>query len=240
MGSVFLARRRCDRRRLALKTVPLLSEHDRHLATNEISILKKLSHSHIVTLYDAFTHADEVVLVMEYCEGGDLADLIAATKKREGGSIPNPHVEAVGCQLASALSHVHGLHVVHRDIKASNVFIKAGGKDGEAPGVMLGDFGVAKTLESTKAMACTQCGTPYYLPPEVCNGANYNTKADMWSLGRRPQRPGARACTRPVFPHYRQPAHPLADAPPSGAQGCCCTSYVRFATRSPRKRCLHL
>jgi len=32
-------------------------------------------------------------------------------------------------------------------------------------------------------MACTQCGTPYYLPPEVCNGANYNTRADMWSLG---------------------------------------------------------
>ena len=42
---------------------------------------------------------------------------------------------------------------------------------------------MSKALESTRAMACTQCGTPYYLPPEVCNGAQYNAKADMWSLG---------------------------------------------------------
>ena len=49
--------------------------------------------------------------------------------------------------------------------------------------LLLSDFGVAKALESTKAMACTQCGTPYYLPPEVCNGAAYDIKADMWSLG---------------------------------------------------------
>ena len=47
----------------------------------------------------------------------------------------------------------------------------------------LGDFGVAKALESTRALACTQCGTPYYLPPEVCSGAPYGYKADVWSLG---------------------------------------------------------
>merc|ERR1719230_736670 len=49
--------------------------------------------------------------------------------------------------------------------------------------LLLGDFGVAEALESTKAMACTQCGTPYYLPPEVCNGSPYDVRADLWSLG---------------------------------------------------------
>jgi NIMA (never in mitosis gene a)-related kinase len=195
MGSVHLARRKSDGELLALKTVAVSSSHDRELAANEISILRSLQHTNIVSFYDSFVHQDEIVLVMQYCAGGDLADLIAQ-KRSSGDRIPDAHVRSMLCQLASALAHVHANRVVHRDIKSSNVFLMMSpdappgvgrsGLDADGPGVLLGDFGVAKTLESTKAMACTQCGTPYYLPPEVCNGASYNTRADMWSLGALP------------------------------------------------------
>lgn len=196
MGSVYLARRKSDGEFLALKTVAVSSGHDRELAANEISILRSLQHTNIVSFYDSFVHEDEIVLVMQYCAGGDLADLIAQ-KRSSDDRIPDAHARSMVCQLASALAHVHANRVVHRDIKSSNVFLMTSpggapggsvgrlGLEADGPGVLLGDFGVAKTLESTKAMACTQCGTPYYLPPEVCNGASYNTRADMWSLGAR-------------------------------------------------------
>ena len=86
-------------------------------------------------------------------------------------------------QLASALAHVHSRRIVHRDIKSSNVFLRAAHPGGGAGGghavangsgggrhhLLLGDFGVAKALESTKAMACTMRHT--ILPPSrVCNG----------------------------------------------------------------------
>jgi len=156
MGSVHLARRKSDGELLALKTVEVCSDRDRELAANEVSILRSLQHSNIVAFYDSFVYGSEIVLVMQYCPGGDLAGLIAE-KRAASRRIPDAHVRSMVCQLASALSHVHANRVVHRDLKASNVFLmsKAPGTprraglepDVEAVGVMLGDFGVAKTLE---------------------------------------------------------------------------------------------
>ena len=198
MGTVHLVRRRGDNEQLALKRVAIVSEKDRVQALNEIAILRALSHPHVVRFDDSFLDGQELCIVMEYCAGGDLSDLLRVQRDQQK-RLPELEVRGMVAQLASALAHMHSRRVVHRDIKASNVFVRgggggaaAGGGGGAAAGgggssaqrhLMLGDFGVAKALESTRAMACTQCGTPYYLPPEVCNGAPYNTKADIWSLG---------------------------------------------------------
>eukprot|EP00966_Prymnesium_polylepis_P000707 15910-Prymnesium_polylepis.1 len=192
MGAVYLVRRRTDGAKLALKMIAVANQKDQHVAQNEIKILASLSHPHIVCFHDSFIDGDQLCIVMEYCNGGDLSDVLS--KQREAQRrLPELEVRSMLAQLTSALAHMHARKVVHRDIKSSNVFIKdvpsvgGGGGGGSAPRterhLMLGDFGVAKALESTRAMACTQCGTPYYLPPEVCNGAPYNTKADVWSLG---------------------------------------------------------
>ena len=185
MGEVRLVRRRADGALLALKSVEFVSAKDRALATNEITILRKLSHPHVVRFEDSFVDKESVCIVMQYCEGGDLADLIS-TQRTAGKRLAEPESRGLLAQLASALAHMHSIKIVHRDIKSSNVFLLGGGPSGAFGAsryALLGDFGVAKALESTRAMACTQCGTPYYLPPEVCNGANYNTKADLWSFG---------------------------------------------------------
>lgn len=195
MGCVFLVRRRTDGLLLALKTVVIASSKDRELALNEIHILRALDHPHIVRFVDSFVADEELCIAMDYCAGGDLTELLnrqrAASKR-----LPEVEVRSMLAQLSSALAHVHARRIVHRDIKSSNIFLRAAPAAGGPSAVtgmpvsgggrhhlMLGDFGVAKALESTKAMACTQCGTPYYLPPEVCNGAPYDVKADLWSLG---------------------------------------------------------
>ena len=159
----------------------ICSGRDRELAANEIRILRSLSHPSIVRFHDSFVSGDDLCIVMQFCPGGDLSDLLGRQRAKKQ-KLPEPEVRAMLTQLVSALAHIHSYRIVHRDIKSSNVFVSdARGADG--PHVLLGDFGVAKALESTRAMACTQCGTPYYLPPEVCNGSQYNVKADIWSLG---------------------------------------------------------
>lgn len=81
-------------------------------------------------------------------------------------------------QLALALKHVHDRKIIHRDIKTENIFLSSHKRV-----VKLGDFGIAKVLESTMQQARTAIGTPYYLSPEICQGKLYNFKSDIWSLG---------------------------------------------------------
>ncbi len=81
-------------------------------------------------------------------------------------------------QLALALKHVHDRKIIHRDIKTENIFLSSHKRV-----VKLGDFGIAKVLESTLQQARTAIGTPYYLSPEICQGKLYNFKSDIWSLG---------------------------------------------------------
>ena len=71
--------------------------------------------------------------------------------------------------------------MLHRDLKPQNVFLTARGTEIDI--VKLGDFGIAKVLDSTNAKAFTVAGTPYYMPPEVCSEKPYGAAADVWSLG---------------------------------------------------------
>ena len=139
-------------------------------------------HSNICRYIASF--ADEAqakfYLVMEYADGGDLAGAIA--RRREAGRDFWPEADAMSifvmCLLA--IRHVHSRRIVHRDIKAANVFLTKAGV------VKLGDFGVSTFLEGragATVLAKTQVGTPYYLSPEIFDGQSYGRKSDVWSLG---------------------------------------------------------
>lgn len=80
-------------------------------------------------------------------------------------------------QIALALKHVHDKNILHRDLKTQNIFLT------KASMVKLGDFGIAKVLNSETEMARTVIGTPYYLSPELCEDQPYNQKSDIWALG---------------------------------------------------------
>lgn len=76
-----------------------------------------------------------------------------------------------------ALEYIHGRKILHRDIKASNIFLTGNNT------VKLGDFGISRVLENTWDAAMTVVGTPYYMSPEVCENKPYTFKSDVWSLG---------------------------------------------------------
>ena len=75
------------------------------------------------------------------------------------------------------MKHVHDRKIIHRDLKSQNIFLTSAGI------IKLGDFGIARILNSTHANAKTMVGTPYYLAPELVQSKPYSFEADLWSLG---------------------------------------------------------
>ena len=80
-------------------------------------------------------------------------------------------------QSALGLAHIHGLKILHRDVKSENIFLDAKGD------AKIGDLGVAKSLKNTQDLGVTLVGTPFYLSPELCDRRPYDAKSDVWSLG---------------------------------------------------------
>ncbi|XP_038598973.1 LOW QUALITY PROTEIN: serine/threonine-protein kinase Nek9-like, partial [Tachyglossus aculeatus] len=80
-------------------------------------------------------------------------------------------------QIVSAVSCIHRAGILHRDIKTLNIFLT------KANLIKLGDYGLAKKLNSEYSMAETLVGTPYYMSPELCQGVKYNFKSDIWAVG---------------------------------------------------------
>ena len=145
---------------------------------NEVVILKQLSHSspHIVSYLDSVHVGGTICLIMEYADGGNLQRIIRAHLSA-GRTISSVAAHIWLWQLASAVRVVHESHLLHRDIKTTNVFLTAAGA------IKLGDFGLARRIDPGVDLAETACGTPYYLSPEKVGGKPYGRQSDMWALG---------------------------------------------------------
>jgi serine/threonine protein kinase len=156
-----------------------LNDHDQDLANQEVILLQTLSHPYIVGYRDSFLieGSNTLVIVMEYCDGGDLRKLIKE-KSKSTEHFPEEQIMTWFIQLCMALQYCHSEKVLHRDLKTSNVFITEGSTK-----IKLGDFGISRVLEGTAEAAVTIVGTPYYMSPEVCRSEPYNWKSDIWSLG---------------------------------------------------------
>lgn len=161
---------------VAIKVLDLDTAEDEILdIQQEISTLSKLSHSdgvNITKYYGSYLHGTNLWIIMELCIGGSVRTLLKA------GRIEEKYMSIIAREVSSALSYIHKEGVIHRDIKAANILITNEGK------VRLCDFGVAAQVTSNKIKRSTIVGTPYWMAPEVITeGATYNTKADIWSLG---------------------------------------------------------
>lgn len=179
-GKAYVCKGRdCDSGTYVLKQIDLngLDEHDTKAAIMEAELLRDLSSPCIVKYIDSFVSDDKKLsIVMEYCDGGDLATLIK-TRRKSHHLFHENEIKNVLCQIAIALSHCHERNIFHRDIKTDNVFLCKNGR------VKLGDFGVSKQMQDSDSLAQTAIGTPYYLSPEICKGEPYDSKSDIWALG---------------------------------------------------------
>ena len=146
-------------------------ESDARRLRREARIGASLRHPALVTVFDVVAEADSVLVVMEYVDGGTLADEIAH------GPLDGARAIALLRPVANALDHVHDRGIVHRDVKPANVLV---GRDGT---VKLADLGIATAAESTRiTQTGAIVGTPAYLAPERLAGEPASPAADVWSL----------------------------------------------------------
>ncbi|XP_028613574.1 serine/threonine-protein kinase Nek1 [Grammomys surdaster] len=175
-GKAVLVKSTEDGRHYVIKEINIsrMSDKERQESRREVAVLANMKHPNIVQYKESFEENGSLYIVMDYCEGGDLFKRINAQK---GTLFQEDQILDWFVQICLALKHVHDRKILHRDIKSQNIFLT---KDGT---VQLGDFGIARVLNSTVELARTCIGTPYYLSPEICENKPYNNKSDIWALG---------------------------------------------------------
>uniref|UniRef100_A0A5F8GY98 non-specific serine/threonine protein kinase n=1 Tax=Monodelphis domestica TaxID=13616 RepID=A0A5F8GY98_MONDO len=175
-GKAILVKSREDCKQYVIKEINIskMSSKEREESRREVEVLANMKHPNIVLYRESFEESGSLYIVMDYCEGGDLYKRINAQK---GVLFPEDQIMDWFVQICLALKHVHDRKILHRDIKSQNIFLT---KDGT---IQLGDFGIARVLNSTVELARTCIGTPYYLSPEICENKPYNNKSDIWALG---------------------------------------------------------
>ncbi|XP_036618633.1 serine/threonine-protein kinase Nek1 isoform X3 [Trichosurus vulpecula] len=175
-GKAILVKSREDCKQYVIKEINIsrMSSKEREESRREVEVLANMKHPNIVLYRESFEENGSLYIVMDYCEGGDLYKRINAQK---GVLFPEDQIMDWFVQICLALKHVHDRKILHRDIKSQNIFLT---KDGT---IQLGDFGIARVLNSTLELARTCIGTPYYLSPEICENKPYNNKSDIWALG---------------------------------------------------------
>ncbi|XP_077629286.1 serine/threonine-protein kinase Nek1 isoform X7 [Crocuta crocuta] len=175
-GKAILVKSTEDDRQYVIKEINIsrMSSKEREESRREVAVLANMKHPNIVQYRESFEENGSLYIVMDYCEGGDLFKRINAQK---GILFQEDQILDWFVQICLALKHVHDRKILHRDIKSQNIFLT---KDGT---IQLGDFGIARVLNSTVELARTCIGTPYYLSPEICENKPYNNKSDIWALG---------------------------------------------------------
>lgn len=182
-GQVFLVSHKSERKHYVMKRIACIAAMDasKQEATElEVRLLREMRHPNIVAYTESFmTREGHLCIVMEFCQHGDLCTYLQDAKKVN--SMPDePRLVDWFIQISLALHALHLRKILHRDLKTQNIFLT-----GKPPvyALKLGDFGIAKVLDSTTDLAKTQIGTPFYMSPELINNKPYSYKSDIWGLG---------------------------------------------------------
>jgi len=172
-GEVFSATTN-NGKQVAIKKMEINGENMKLLIT-EIGIMKTSRHDNIVDYVDSYCIEDrQLWVVMEYMDGGCLTDIL---EQFEDIKMNEAQIALCCKETLRALSYIHSLHRIHRDIKSDNILLDVEGH------VKLADFGYAAQLTQKHQKRNTVVGTPYWMAPELIRGHDYGTKVDIWSLG---------------------------------------------------------
>ncbi|KAK3266741.1 Serine/threonine-protein kinase sik1 [Cymbomonas tetramitiformis] len=173
-GVVYKARCRKTSELVAVKILPL-SEADECFdeISREIEMLHECSHPNVVRYLGRYRGHSHLCIVMEYCVGGNVSDLMHAT----GSPLEEAQIAFICHETLKGLEYLHAMGKVHRDIKCSNILLTEKGE------VKLADFGVAAQLTRTMSKRNTFIGTPHWMAPEVIQESRYDGLVDIWALG---------------------------------------------------------
>ncbi|EEQ86541.1 hypothetical protein RJZ56_001010 [Blastomyces dermatitidis] len=142
---------------------------------DELDMLQRLHHPHIVRFHDWFESRDKYYIVTQLATGGELFDRIC-----EYGKFTEKDASQTIKQVLEAVNYLHERHVVHRDLKPENLLYLTPAADSP---LVLADFGIAKMLDNPKEVLTTMAGSFGYAAPEVMLKKGHGKAVDMWSMG---------------------------------------------------------
>ncbi|KAK3918781.1 Serine/threonine-protein kinase NIM1 [Frankliniella fusca] len=151
-----------------------LDQKTRRMVTREVANMESVHHPNIIRLYEVVETYSKLHLVLEFAAGGELYHKISTL-----GRLPEAQAKVIFGQIASAVHYLHGRGIIHRDIKAENVFCAG------PTLVKLGDFGFSTELTAgMQQQLNTFCGSPPYAAPELFRDESYRgPPVDTWALG---------------------------------------------------------
>lgn len=163
---------------------------------NEVSILKNIHHNNIVKVEDLKKTKNHYYIIMELCNGGSLKENLDKYKQKYNKPFSEKIVQHIMRQIINAVNYLHGIKIVHRDLKLANLLVNYDNEIDKnninllKSNIKLVDFGFATHISNANLLK-TVIGSPFNMDPRIlkkfCNKANefqeYDEKADIWSLG---------------------------------------------------------
>ncbi|XP_030824547.1 serine/threonine-protein kinase PAK 3-like [Camarhynchus parvulus] len=170
-GDVCRALDNATGREVAIKKIRLQGLRKKELKVNELMVMKMNRNLNLVNYLDSYLVGEELWMVMEYMDGGALSDIIRKTYLSED------ETAAISRECLQGLDFLHSNHMIHQDVKSSNILLRTDGS------VKLADFGLFAHLTPEQSRRSSVAGTSGWLAPEVVTGQPYGPKVDIWSLG---------------------------------------------------------
>lgn len=148
------------------------------LLENEIKVLRTCNNENIIRLYDIKKTANNIYLIMEYCNEGDLTCItcmICSEYIKQRKFLTEEEAVEYLIQILNGFKTLVKHRIMHRDFKLANILKHDGS-------IKIADFGFSKLL-GKESYASTMLGSPLNMAPEVLNNQEYDSKADIWSIG---------------------------------------------------------
>ncbi|XP_052012952.1 myosin light chain kinase family member 4 isoform X1 [Apodemus sylvaticus] len=173
-GQVHKCEEKATGLKLAAKIIKIRGAKDKEDVKNEISIMNQLDHVNLIQLYDAFESKHDIILVMEYVEGGELFDRIID----ENCNLTELDTILFMKQICEGIRYMHQMYILHLDLKPENILCV----NRDAKQIKIIDFGLARRYKPREKLK-VNFGTPEFLAPEVVNYDFVSFPTDMWSVG---------------------------------------------------------
>ncbi|ORX83446.1 Mst3 kinase in complex with Mnadp [Anaeromyces robustus] len=173
-GEVYKGINKVTNELVAIKIFDLDTSDEDNIADvqKEISILSKFNSEYVTKYQGSYLIDTKLWIVMDYAALGSMRNIL------KSGVIPEKFISVIIREVLHGLNYLHkSCGIIHRDIKAANILLTADAK------VKLCDFGVSGQLTMTHLRRNSFVGTPYWMAPEIIKRYNYDSKADIWSLG---------------------------------------------------------
>lgn len=152
-----------------------LKEGNEMMLKEEIAILGRVEHPHIIKMWDLYETKEAVFIVTDLCRGGELFDRLV--EKVHYDELDARHITR---QIFEGIAYLHDHDIIHRDLKPENILLREKEEPSE---IVISDFGLSKFIPEDGHLLMTACGSPQYVAPEVLLGKGYDAAVDVWSGG---------------------------------------------------------